>query len=411
MGEKNFGAKSSMEPDVKPRDLPLNTEKNAGNPPVQNIKPPSTLNEGSTFVAKSSPKPDFKPSYQSLKPNVAEWQPLEEQQGLSVQHANQDHGTVYYYPDQTQSVVNSMAELLRQQVEQTVSLTLPQPDLPVFSGDPIEYNNFVRAFESLIEAKTSSSSSRLFYLIQYTDGDVKELMRSCLSMEPNQGCKTARQLLKNKYGQSYKIATAHVDKIINSPTIKAEDGPALQRYSVLLTSCKKTLKETGFINKIENPDTLQKIIQRLPFNLRQRWRDKADEISENEKKEVNIEDIANFIDVKARAANHPIFGTLVSDSKNIDIAKPRQRIQQVPRKASTYAAHGHAQPSSSSEGSAVSNRPKPSVKCHMCEGEHWMSRCETFKAKSFDERRKFVRQKGLCDNCLQTGHMAKSCPK
>ena len=40
-----------------------------------------------------------------------------------------------------------------------------------------------------------------------------------------------------------------------------------------------------------------------------------------------------------------------------------------------------------------------------------MSRCETFKAKSFDERRKFVRQKGLCDNCLQTGHMAKSCPK
>ena len=187
---KNFGAKSSMEPDVKPRDLPLNTEENAGNRPVQNIKPPSTLNEGSSFGAKSSPKPDFKPSYQSLNPNVAGWQPLEEQQGLSVQHANQDYGTVYYYPDQTQSVVNSMAELLRQQVEQTVSLTLPQPDLPVFSGDPIEYNTFIRAFESLIEAKTSSSSSRLFYLIQYTDGDVKELMRSCLSMEPNQGYKT-----------------------------------------------------------------------------------------------------------------------------------------------------------------------------------------------------------------------------
>ena len=108
-------------------------------------------------------------------------------------------------------------------------------------------------------------------------------MRSCLSMKLDKGYKTARQLLKNKYGQSYKIATAHVDKIMNSPTIKAEDGPALQRYSVLLTSCKNTLKKIRFINKIENQHTLQKIIQRLPF-LRQRWRDKADEISENKKR-------------------------------------------------------------------------------------------------------------------------------
>ena len=36
--------------------------------------------------------------------------------------------------------------------------------LPVFTGDPIEYCDFIRAFENLVERKTSSSSARLNYL-------------------------------------------------------------------------------------------------------------------------------------------------------------------------------------------------------------------------------------------------------
>ena len=56
------------------------------------------------------------------------------------------------------------------------SLMLPQPELPVFGGDPIEHCSFIRAFESIIESRTQISSSRLYYLVQYTSGDVNELM-------------------------------------------------------------------------------------------------------------------------------------------------------------------------------------------------------------------------------------------
>ena len=65
----------------------------------------------------------------------------------------------------------------------------------------------MKAFECLIESRTESSSSRLYYLVQYT-GDVQELMRSCLAMDPEEGYREARKLLKQRYGQSYKIATA-----------------------------------------------------------------------------------------------------------------------------------------------------------------------------------------------------------
>ena len=71
-------------------------------------------------------------------------------------------------------------------------------------------------------------------------------------MEPDSGYLEARRLLKERYGQGYKIATALVDRLTNGPPIKHEDCNALQKFSVLLTSCNNTLQEIGYLNKIEN---------------------------------------------------------------------------------------------------------------------------------------------------------------
>ena len=44
-------------------------------------------------------------------------------------------------------------------------MTLPQPEVPIFSGDPVGYSDFVLAFENLIDSKTSDRSARLYYLV------------------------------------------------------------------------------------------------------------------------------------------------------------------------------------------------------------------------------------------------------
>ena len=96
----------------------------------------------------------------------------------------------------------------------------------MFTGDPIEYCDFIRAFENLVERKTSSSSARLYYLLQYTSGHVQDLVRSCLAMREDVGYSVARRLLADRYGQPFKIATAYVDRVIKGQPIHAEDGPA-----------------------------------------------------------------------------------------------------------------------------------------------------------------------------------------
>ena len=50
-------------------------------------------------------------------------------------------------------------------------------------------------------------------------------MKSCLSMREEE---EARRLLQECYEQNYKIATAHVKKLVDGPTIRTDDGPDSQ---------------------------------------------------------------------------------------------------------------------------------------------------------------------------------------
>ena len=101
-----------------------------------------------------------------------------------------------------------LQHLLGQHQQLALTLSLLLAEVQTFVGDPVKYCNFIRRFESLIESKTTDSNTRLYYLVQYTSGDVQELMRSCLSMKPDEGSQEVRRLLKERYGQGSKIATA-----------------------------------------------------------------------------------------------------------------------------------------------------------------------------------------------------------
>ena len=88
-------------------------------------------------------------------------------------------------------------ELVAQQQISALTLILPKPEVPVFSGDPIGVLQIMRAFETLIEARTNSNSARLCYLVQYTSGAVQELMQSCSLTNPGVGYWEAKKLLRN----------------------------------------------------------------------------------------------------------------------------------------------------------------------------------------------------------------------
>ena len=321
---------------------------------------------------------------------------------IDIQRQQQRHNEQLMHMQQYRD--QQLQQLLGQNQHLSLTLTLPRAEVQTFDGDPANYCNFIRSFENLIEAKTKNSSTRLYYLMQYISGDVQELMRSCLSMQPEEGYQEARRLLKARYGQNYKIATAYVSRVTNGPPIRHEDGKALQKFSVLLTSCKNTLKEIGCLNKVGNPDSLQRVIERLPFQLRQRWHDVADDITSNKQREITFEDIARFSESKARALNNPIFGNVTSDLKS----KGKDPKNHKPRKGENFGIQGDLPNNSVFYGNKNSpagpDLAKPTPKRHLCNSDHWLTHCREFKKQSVDQRLTFVRKKDLCENCFLSGH-------
>ena len=296
---------------------------------------------------------------------------------------------------------HALQQLIQQQQEGVMALTLPQPNLQVFSGNPIDYLDFIRAFEHQVERKTPTPSARLYYLVQHTKGPVQELMKSCLSMRDDQGYQEAKRLLKERYGQSYKIAAAHVRRLVDGPAIRADDGSALQQFSIQLTSCVNTLREIGYISKLDSHDNLKKIIDRLPYSLRIKWRDTVDRIVEADGRDVTVTDIMKFVTARARAATHPVFGKVTTENKPKQPPPPRDRRK--PPQADGFTSLGRP-----TDGEA-SSKPRP--ECPLCKAAHWLPRCEKFRKQSLEERTKFIQDKKLCINCLHPGHFVNTCQR
>lgn len=148
-------------------------------------------------------------------------------------------------------------------------------------------------------------------------------MCSCLAMSPDGSYQEMRSLTKEKYSQNYKIAAAYVDRLRNGPPMRSEDRNALQKFSVLLTSCKSALKDIGYLNKLESLDVFKKVKERLLFWLKQKWHE-VDDIIQLQNRDVTVEDIATFMEKRGWVVTKPIFRNMIRDSKNNNSANRKQ---------------------------------------------------------------------------------------
>ncbi|XP_074649052.1 uncharacterized protein LOC141904366 [Tubulanus polymorphus] len=300
-----------------------------------------------------------------------------------------------WYPQNVNSrsdmsnMMSCVEQVFSHQQQSNLELTLPKPEMPTFDGNPIDYYPFISAYENLIASKTQNASTRLYMLQQYTKGEANEVVKAFLTNEPNVGLANALDALKRHYGQNYRIATAYIDKVTNGPPIRSEDGASLQKLSVILNSCANVLSQIGYVSKIENPDFMRRLIYRLPYDMRKRWRTKADYIT-NLEREITISDIASFIEHEARVHTHPIFGD-INDSK--DKSK-----QNHPIKKKTFTTNAEEIYSKDSRKN-----------CVYCSENHWLYQCKIFLDKSVEDRRKFAREKALCYNCMKMKHRARTC--
>ncbi|XP_035988164.1 uncharacterized protein LOC118560795 [Fundulus heteroclitus] len=315
---------------------------------------------------------------------------------------------------------SDLTNLLVSVVSQT---SLPKKEVPVFSGDPLEFQLFMQAFRHNIEDKTDSNEDRLYFLEQFTAGQPKELVRSCLHLDATAGFIEAKRLLKHHFGNEFKIASAYMNKALTWATIRPDDAKALHSYGLYLRSCNNAAQSFQYMSELDLPSNMKLIVSKLPYKLRERWRSVVCDIMEQTQQRPKFCDLVKFIEKQVKILQDPVFGDIQDVTK---ISQPRRVVADLPH-VKSGAKKSFATTVSPVVCVADANRIYPvkmenGIKgptadvndaflkpCTYCKGNHALETCQKITKLLHQQKVDFLKKNGFCFACLIKGHLSKSC--
>ncbi|KAI7814202.1 hypothetical protein IRJ41_010024 [Triplophysa rosa] len=277
-------------------------------------------------------------------------------------------------------ILKKQGELTEYLVHQAQPNTLPKQEIPIFDGNPLHYVSFMRAFEHGVENRTSCKK------------DCLELVRSCQHLAPDVGYSLAKRILREQFGDEYKIATAYMEKVLGWPLIKTEDAQGLYAYSLFLRACCNIINDVSYMQELNLPSNMRTVVSKLPFKLRERWRERACEIMELNK--------------STKMASDPVFGCI------------QDKQQSVAKTSVTKSTRGNSFTTSVVSSTPNRNQQHGNLSvygtnerksCLFCQGNHDLAKCYSLKRKSQREKIDFLKGKGVCFGCLKSGHVSKEC--
>ena len=176
-----------------------------------------------------------------------------------------------------------------------------------------------------------------------------------------------------------------------------------------LKSYEHTLESIGVLDEINSADNLRRIVLRLLFHLRTKFVEVADQIQQSGQRP-NISHIAEFMKVKARAANNPVFGCLMdTERERTDNMRQRPKTRKpfFPNKRGTASNTRETELRESSSYSRNSELYSTKYqKCPVCSAAYPLVRCQIFADKPYEERLQVMQKAQLCHNCFEYSHIA-----
>ena len=263
-----------------------------------------------------------------------------------------------------------------------------------FGGDVTDFAQFIRSFELKIASKLDSEQEKLHYLEQNTVPGSKPhaIVTSCIYLED--GYEQALSMLRKRYGQPSNIAAAFMDRINSFSPIKANDVEALDRFALLLLSCKNSLGTSE--RMMGDPRTMRAVTGKLSDAMLNSWRRHADEIEERQGRVVKFEDVVKFVGDEARIASNPTYGRLMysCDTNN---APP------VGHRASSSNNRTHRPFVAATQTQSQGN-------CTFCGSTgHPTAECDQLRAIPHDQKKTFAMRMSLCFSCFKRGHRSSDC--
>ena len=326
------------------------------------VIPQAMVTHSTTSLTRSLPSHSYTP-FQSVMT------PLETSTSHKVVQCHEPP-TSETIADPQPTLASIISSLLRMQ-------SAPEPTIDIFYGDPLEFNYFISTFEEVIETKIDEDKGRLIRLIQFTGGEAKDLIKGCSLLHPTEGYQFAKDLLRKRFGDPYRVLASYRKEVQELSPIKNADATSLRSLFSFLVKSKYIIG-----NKFDTPDNICLVLTKLPVSMRDRWNRNAYQIRMSFHREPKFDDLIDFVDKETVLANDPLYSreAMSGDSRN-----------------------------DTSRRQAVRNFNTDLSKCLFCNEGHDIDICPDFEKLDRKEKGNWAMKSGRCFSCLKRGHLAKEC--
>ena len=199
----------------------------------------------------------------------------------------------------------------------------------------------------------------------------------------------AKSLLKKKYGNKYRISQGIMQKVQEWPDIKSNNAKALEGFSLFLHECTNTMSVLEMPSELDHVSNIRILVSKLPYKLRDKWRNRVDYIEEVEMRSVKFDDLCDFVDKQARVATNPAYGDISDDKPRSAPNNRGSRSQRTGLK--NFATKGKENTDTEKTTSTVGLSSRKRW-CHKCENEsHSTEVCRALLKRIAE-----IKKMGLC---------------
>ena len=273
---------------------------------------------------------------------------------------------------QVQSKLLEVVKLLAETQNQT-RLPLPEPE--IFTGDPLQYPIWVKAFETLIEGRAIKPSERLHFLGKYVKGEAKEVVESFLLLDSEDAYDKAKETLKKRFGDPFAVATTCRKKLEIWPKIQPNDSTGLRKYADFLVQCEKIMEKIGSLRVLNDDHENRKLAYKLPRWASNRWSRFAFHWKEENETFPPFSEFVKFVVKEADIACDPVLSSPLpneEDNGRIRNERNKPKRQWLPQRKSHDASTFKTTTTDENKGTDDEKQtPKVIVKsCIFCKTDH-----------------------------------------
>ena len=296
-----------------------------------------------------------------------------------------------------EAVSASLSRVAQSLSDQANLSRLPAAEPGVFNGDPLTFLSWKSAFETLIESRGIPAKERIHFLKRYLAGEALAAVQDCFMYPSDEAYYDAKELLNQRYGRDYKIASAYRERLKNWPKVGNRDATALRTLAGFLRHCRTAMRSNDNMNILNDEQENSRILAKLPDWMVTRWARQVAAHREAHQRYPPFEDFTSFVVKEAEIACDPvasISAVKIHTSAPFTGNKPMER-----RQLNQARSFG------------TTLRPVQGITCSLCQKNHHLDDCFLYLKKPLEERKEFAREHKLCFGCLAPGHRSRVCQK